>query len=399
MSHDQLPAHSYQQTEIDLIKLVKGLWAEKITILTCIFITGLITTGYIFTLKPIYAASVELTPPLEHQISRIKPIIPTAESDTFLYTPDASLKQQQQLVDLIKRGRNVERGNNENVASTENIKEEISAKDAFILFLSTLESSTHIHYMLTKESELLKTALNIDTSNEGAINDVKLVRKVEYADTKSKQNELEPDSYFLTLNGYDRKTLKTLIIKDINIASQYTTKRIKSYYIGQMNQQLQHTLVEQKAEILSIEKRIKARKWYLNESQKNDISKLKEKLEISSKLENKEQTKKLSATLTTLEKRKSDIFYDTDLLSMLAQKKIIEENTLIPQLQTKIENLRKHNTNIRFSSSAVISPIAPIAPRKILILGLGLVAGLFIGLILAARKYIYKCYSDTEGNS
>ena len=102
MNNDQqtTPSVYYSQAddEIDLIDLCKGLWKEKIVIIATIVTAGLIAIGYLVIAKPTYAVSVELIAPKENIIREMKPIIPTADSDIFLYTPDAPLKQQQELL-------------------------------------------------------------------------------------------------------------------------------------------------------------------------------------------------------------------------------------------------------------------------------------------------------------
>jgi chain length determinant protein (polysaccharide antigen chain regulator) len=388
MNNDQqtTPSVYYSQKddEIDLIDLCKGLWKEKIVIIATIVTAGLIAIGYLVIAKPTYAVSVELITPKENIIREMKPIIPTADSDIFLYTPDAPLKQQQELLDLVKR-----KNQNTNVNATAD-GQNISVKTAFSLFLSTLTSRTHIQNILSSQSEPLKKSLGIDASNDGAINQVNHSRTIEYANTTKKNNDLQPDSYFLTYEGYDRTALKQLILDDINIASASTKELIKDYYVGQLEETLSNSNRQQQAELNSLENRIEARKWFLRASNQSNIKQLQEELNIATTINDKQTEIQIAAKLQNLQQRDKDTFYDNDLLALQAQQQLVTNNAYLSQLTAEIERLNAYSNNVVFSNNIVVAPENSIKPKKILILAISLLLGGFLGFIIAIAKYSYE---------
>lgn len=375
-------SNDYNNDEIDLIELCKGLWQEKTAIIICIAVAGAIALAYLAISKPVYIASIELTKPSESALNKIKPTLTESRSSLFLYTPDAPLQQQQELIDLVQR-------NSQN--SVQESQEDVSSKSTFAAFLSILTSRSQINSLIKNQPELLIQALRIDIDNDGAINSINKLRAIEYPNTKKKSNELAPDSYFLTYEGYDREALKKLITFDVKSASLSTVERLKKHYSEQLRQELDEHTARQKADLGLIEQRIAARKSYLRTTHQANIAQIKEKIDIAKRTLNDKTVTLLSAELQNLKQRSTDTFFDDDLFAMQAQKQLLaNNNTYTSQLDSEIERLESQPSNILFSNNIIVSPESPIKPKNILAITLGIILGGFIGLIIAIGRYAYK---------
>lgn len=380
-------SHNQRDNEIDLVELCQGLWKEKITIFICIILSGLITVTYLLFSKPIYTVSIELTAPKESALSKIKPVISETHSNTFLYTPDAPLKQQHELLDLIQRN------NSNNNKQSSPI---ISQQDAFSIFLSTLSSRSQVYNLLKSQPDILIRSFKIDIDNDGVINNINDSRTIEYPNTLRKNNELEPDSYFLTYNGYDREALKALITHDVNTASLSSIKTIKDFYMVQLNKKLEQHTNQQKADTSSIKNRIEARKQYLRAKYQANLTQIKEKISITKATKNNDTLTLLNAELKNLKQRGNNTFFDDELFAMQAQKQLIMNNPYIPQLTSNIKLLQNHSSDITFTNSIIVAPETPIKPKKAFIIALGAILGGFIGLIIALGQHLSKTPKKLE---
>jgi chain length determinant protein (polysaccharide antigen chain regulator) len=392
MKNDQQPTHQTgghsPNDEIDLIELCKGLWEEKTTIITCVVISSLITVAYLIFARPVYTASIELTAPSESALNKLTPIVSEASSNSFLYTPDAPLRQQQELLDLIQRNK---------PKTTYEAQSDKFAGNAFAIFLSTLASGTQVKRLIQRQADLLTQALNIDINSDGVINTINQLRIIEYPNTLKKNNELKPDSYFLTYEGYDREALKRLIANDATTASTFTISLIKESYIGQLTKTLKSHTRQQKVEIESIKQRIEARKSFLRKSYQAKLTQLKEQIYVAKTIKNNDDAILLSAELENLKQRDNNTFFDDDLFAMQAQRQLLTDQTYAVQLQSEIDLLQKPSPDIQFSNEIIIAPEASIKPEKKFIAALGIILGGLIGLLIALTRYIYKSHKKEKG--
>jgi chain length determinant protein (polysaccharide antigen chain regulator) len=329
----------------------------------------------VFLAKPVYTASIELIPPKNDALNKIKPIIPANRGDIFLYTPDAPLKQQQELLSLLQR------------SGTEHGKESvISAKTAFSLFLNQLESSSQINQLINTHPKLLTEALAIDITTDDNINNILNFRTLEYPNTQKKNNEFKPDTYTFTYEGFNRNTLKALITRDTTIATDLVNEQIKRDYIEQLEQLYKKAEKEQSAELVSLDSRINARQWYLQRNHVANIALKEEELAIAKAINDQAAVANLIATLQQLKQRNENTFYDEDLLAMQAQQRIIANNSTLQQISNEIEKIKNVPIDISYTNDIVITPTAPIKPRKMLILAIGIILGGMLGLFVAIGR-------------
>lgn len=373
---------NYQNDEIDLVELFKGLWQERVTIVICTIVIGLIAGLYAFTAKPVYTASVELLLPNESALNSIKPITPKAQTDAFLYSPDAPLRQQQELINLVQRGNN----------NTTTEYRSFSSEYVFSLFLTTLESTNHIKQLIDDQSSLLTTELQLDFISDDLISNIRKIRTIEYPNTQKKNNALQPNMYALTYEGIDREALRTFIISDIKIAADTTNHLINTYYMEQLKQVSASNEKQKRIELASLDERIAARQWFLQATHKSNIAQLQEELSIAQATENNDAIIELTARLQTLQQRNNDLFYDEDLLSMQAQKRIINSDVFSNQINSEIIRIDNTPLTLNFFSDVVVSPTNPIKPKKRFILVIGLFLGGILGFMIALGRYVYKTY-------
>jgi chain length determinant protein (polysaccharide antigen chain regulator) len=367
--------------EIDLIELCKNLWAERITILVCTMIAVIAAVSYLFLVKPVYTASMELTLPSSDALRAIKPILPNTQENLFLYRPDAPLRQQQELLSLLQ-----EAENNNNLE----INDTFSPGSAFSLFLNQLESPSQINKLINKHPELLTEALTIDITTDNSINTIRQVRTVEYPSTQKKNNSLKPDPYTFTYKGRHINTLKTLIIHDVNIATASTNQLIKMSYLEQLEQLYQEAEKKQLAKTVSLGSRIDTRKWYLQRIHAVKIAQLKEDLIVAKATEDETAAAGLMATLQNLKQRDKNTFYDEELLAMQAQQRITTNNSLLKKMNVEAERIKNEPFDISYSSDIVITLTVPIKPRIMQILAIGIILGGMLGLLIAIGRIMVR---------
>jgi chain length determinant protein (polysaccharide antigen chain regulator) len=381
---EQITTRPEYDDEIDLIEPCKNLWAERITILVCTMIVTAAAVTYLFLAKPVYTAGVELTLPSADRLRVIKPIFPNTQEDLFLYTPDAPLRQQQELLSLLQEAGNKKQPSSDNDNFENN--DTFSSRFAFSLFLNRLESSSQINELINTHPELLTEALTVDINTDNSIPNIQKMRTVEYPNTQKKNNALQPDSYTFTYEGYNRNALKTLISHDIKITAVSTNQLIKRSYLGQLDQLYKETEKKQLAKLASLDKRINARQWYLQRNHAANIALKEEELAIAKAINDQAAVAKLVATLQNLKQRNENTFYDEDLLAMQAQQRIIANNSTLQQIGNEIERIKNEPLDISYSNDIVITPTAPIKPRKMLILAIGIILGGMLGLFVAIGR-------------
>ncbi|MGS2716899.1 Wzz/FepE/Etk N-terminal domain-containing protein [Eionea flava] len=373
--------------EIDLVELIGNLWEERKVFLTGFLLSICIGAAYLALTRPVFVVSAQINPPNSSTLKALKPFIRESTSDILLYVPNAPLRQQQELADLIKRSSE----NQQKAGTYLSERDYTDNTKAFTIFLSELESNAHIYYLLGSHEHLIADALGIkpekSTSTIPAINKVRLI---EYPNTTKKNNELQPDSYLLTLEGYDKEKLELLLREDISKAEQSTTEKIKDYYISELETLIENKNSKQRSDLLSLENRINARKFYLSKSQQTRIAELNERLKIAKIIDDAQNIKTLGAEIQLLSEREKSIFYDEDLLTLEAQKYLVGNDKSSTKMAAELERIKSINEPLRFSDEIIITPTHPIHPKKPLIMALSAILGIIVGLCAAIGRITYR---------
>lgn len=373
--------------EIDLVELIGNLWEEKKVFLAGFLLSICIGAAYLALTKPVFLVSAQINPPNSSTLRTLKPFIRESTSDILLYVPNAPLRQQQELADLIKRSSE----NQQKADISLREQDDIDNTRAFSMFLSELESNAHIYYLLGSHDHLIADAFGIKPEKSAStIPLINKIRLIEYPNTAKKNNELQPDSYLLTLEGYDKEKLELLLREDISKAEKSTTEKIKDYYISELETLVENKNSKQRSDLFSLENRINARKFYLIKSQQTRIAELNEKLKIAKIIDDAKNIKTLEAEIQLLSEREKSIFYDEDLLTLEAQKYLVSNDESSAEMKVELERIKSINEPLRFSDDIIIAPTHPIHPKKPLIMALSAVLGIIIGLCAAIGRIIYR---------
>lgn len=357
--------------EIDLMKLSKQVYAERLYVGYTIALFILVAAAYLFLKKPTYLVSVELFPPRSGDLENIKPLLPKPKLEVSLNEHYGPLEQ---LISLAT-------SNSANALQEAKLLDEdyTSKQHVFSLFLSLLNSNTHISSIL-QEEELISRSFTIAPDDDGAIMKMKHSRRISFQES---DDQLQPNIYSLKMEGYDREALKRLIIMDLQKATQTINEEIKKHYLNLLANQLKSIEVDQQVKLNSLKAKVKIRKQFIQETQKAEIAKLEEQSQIAGLTNNKALQRKLQAEIEVLKQRTPNEIYDKELISMQAQKGLFDEYNLIEQLKTEIERVENYSEKINFSNNIVVAPEAPISPNKPLILLLAAIAGTLLGILIA----------------
>ena len=374
-SRDRL---SRNETELDLLSIFKALSTQSEVIKYSTLIALVVTTSYAFLVAPTYIASAQLTPPYMSDIENIRPSTSEPKSDSFLYTPDASLRQQQELVELVKRGS--ETSNTQGRA--------LKDSDVFSMFLTELSSHSHIHSLAKEDKDLLERALGL-VVDQDLFREVNKKRWVTLSNTEEKINTLEPDSYVLSVTGEDKEALKELLKKDLDLASASILTKIKKHYTNHLNLLIRETSHQQLMEIESLQSKIDARKKYLQQERKMHILQLEEAI-LTGRTISSDNIPQMQAELELLRKRPENTFYDSELNAMAAQRSLLENNPYITHLKSQLDYINSYDLSLSLFNNVFDTPKAPIKPNKPILILIGLIGGFMIGVGIATINLVRK---------
>lgn len=396
MSQTSNTNNTNQNDDIDLTSLILDIWKHKNWIILATILTTTIGTLHILYATPVYRVSAQLNPPPAAELEGLKALSPPNKDTPFLYVPDESFIQQQMILSLM----------GDNLPNKASDKQEITAEKAFTLFLNTLSSHSHITKIAKDNTALLEQALNIP-ADDNLLSNINLYRTIQFPNTIKKINDLAPDSYTITLEGQDRESLQSLLRLDLNVAQQATTKRIKQFFINQIDQEIQIASNRQASKISNLKNEISARKSYLQNSISDKIRELKMAQKIALTLEittpsDKHRTisdkspnylrgtKFLAAEISNLERLDKTKLTDNDLRLMEAQLLLIQNDSRIKSLQHEKERIASKTKSMNFYNHIFEAPETAIAPKKPLILTISILLGMIIGTLIATGKIIFS---------
>jgi LPS O-antigen subunit length determinant protein (WzzB/FepE family) len=382
--------------DIDLIELIKNIWAERTIILTAVLLFSLVGGLYAFTATPIYRVSAQLNLPKQEDITDYKTNISSNSLNPIYSTKNIDIETQE----LLALFNNISKGNGES-----KIIEKKSIEKIFTYFLTTLSSNQHISSVASNHKQLISDAFGI-TVDDNLLKRINSVRNIEYPNTAKKINTLSPDNYTISLTGINREKLSSILKYDLELAAISTTKIIKMEAISELQKTISRLNLERISMLELQDEKIEAHKTYLLSNRKNKIQNLEEAYRIAQSLgiEMPQQQQEieqnsslylrgsllLGMQIAHLKSLNKTTFNDEHLLKLEAHKTLLASNKSISQLNREKERLIAISSTLPLYSIDFDAPKNPIKPRKILIIIISILLGGFIGLFAVLGKILIR---------
>lgn len=356
--------------EIDLFDLWSTLVSEWKAIMLSLAVILAVALGYVLAAKPVYESQAVLIKPYESQLADLK-LLPSVEA-----TPDR----------LYNEFRNQLTGS----AVIEAVLQHPQYKQAIIQsygFTDTTKQTQQISAFLQKK-------LNISLPSNKTHNELQSrfdesIIKLDFIDAKlaalilkflvTKANTLAVDHLMADWKGSLSKQLQAekqkynLIDQEIKLQTQSEILRLKDSFD-----------IAKKLGILSPVNPAKYGEKVQDSRANIDIS-----------MKNALQgywlgTKVLNAEIDRLEARKNNLPYSQVLRDSLAKQRVLEN---------QLNLLRKVTFQTYVYKQPPVQPVEPIKPKKMLILAVAVVLGLFLGIFIALMRGAYKKRQSGQGCS
>jgi chain length determinant protein (polysaccharide antigen chain regulator) len=328
--------------EIDLIELVRGLWAQKWLILG---VTLLVTAGagaYAFLSKPVYEAKLFIMPPTQNSIAELN----------------------------YGRGRSTE-------------LEPYSIKHIYDVFARNLQGES---LRQTFFNEVYLPSLD-DAQRKGALD--RLYERFSRQLTIKGPGKDTPDRFSVTVQGGDpaqatewakayvqraSDAAESELIKNVTAEASVRARNLEQRIVSlrENAQRVREDRIQQLREALKIAEAIGLKTPAMNSTAAVDIT-----VETGNKLDYQRGSQALAAEVEALESRSSDDAFIPDLRS----------------LQMRYSFYRKLGVNSEVISvyrqdGRVEVPESPIKPKKIFILIVGFMVGLFSSVFIALIRFV-----------
>lgn len=330
--------------EIDLIELVRGLWAEKWLI---VGITLLVTVGaaaYAFLSKPVYEAELFIMPPTQNGIAELNyGRGKSTELDTY------SIKH---VYDVFAR----------------NLQGE-SLRQAFFneIYLPSLEESQRrgaldrLYERFSRELVIKGPGKSTPDRFSVAVQGSDPIRATEWA-----------KAYVARASEAAESELIKNVTTEASVKARNLEQRIIS--LREAAQRIREDRIQQLREALKIAESIGLTTSTINSSAAVDIT-----VDAGNKMDYQRGSKALAAEIKALESRTSDDAFISDLRSLQMRYNFYRKLNIDPE---RISVYRQDGN--------VEVPASPIKPRKALILIIGFAAGLVLAGFLALIRMFFK---------
>lgn len=338
MQNDRIDARDAD--EIDLIELVRGLWAQKWLILG---VTLLVTVGagfYAFLSKPVYEAKLFIMPPTQNDIAELNyGRGKSTELDIY------SIKY---VYDVFAR----------------NLQGE-SLRQKFFneVYLPSLSEAERMG-ALDRLYERFSRELAIKGPGKGT-----------------------PDRFSITVQGVDpvkatewarsyvqraSEAAESELVKNVTAEASVRARNLEQRIVSlrENAQRVREDRIQQLREALKIAESIGLTSPAINSTAAVDIT-----VETGNKMDYQRGSKALAAEINALESRSSDDAFIKDLRSLQMRYSFYRKL-----------NIDAESISVYRQDGSVEVPESPIKPRKGLILIIGFVAGTVLGLLIAAIR-------------
>lgn len=341
MQNDRIDAR--RDDEIDLIELVRGLWAQKWLILG---ITLLVTVGaglYAFLSKPVYEAKLFIMPPTQNDIAELN-FGRGKSSELDIYSID-------HVYEVFARNLQAE-----------------SLRQKFFneVYLPSLNESQRegaldqVYVRFSRELVIKRPGKDAPDRYLVAVKNEDPVRATEWAKTYVRLASESAESELI-------KNVKA----EASVRARNLEQRIVS--LRENAQRIREDRVQQLREALHIAQAIGLATPSVNSTAAVDIT-----VDTGSKLDYQRGSKALAAEVDALQARSSDDAFIPDLRSLQMRYYFYSKLNIDPE---SIAVYRQDGT--------VELPESPIKPKKMLILLLGVIAGVLLGCFIALLRILF----------
>ncbi|WNZ80054.1 LPS O-antigen chain length determinant protein WzzB [Pseudomonas sp. P105] len=335
MQNDRIDAR--RDDEIDLIELVRGLWAQKWLILG---ITLLVTVGaglYAFLSKPVYEAKLFIMPPTQNDIAELN----------------------------YGRGKSTEL----------NI---YSIKYVYDVFARNLQGESLRQKFF---NEVYLPSLS-EAERKGALD--RLYERFSRELAIRGPGKGTPDRFSITVQGVDpvratewarnyvqraSEAAESELIKNVTAEASVRARNLEQRIVSlrENAQRVREDRIQQLREALKIAESIGLTSPAINSTAAVDIT-----VETGNKMDYQRGSKALAAEINALESRSSDDAFIKDLRSLQMRYNFYRKLNIDPE-----------GLSVYRQDGSVEVPQSPIKPNKVLIVILGFIAGLVLGGLIA----------------
>ena len=403
-------------TEIDLLDLFHSFWQQKALIAGTVVVAGAIAVGYVLLAQPVYQASTVLRPAAINELDALN------RSEVYKLPPQEALLKVSSALDSYETRLSFFRDHQDLFKPLE--KKGISLEQSFELF-----NRDAINLVLPdpKRADSLSPFIKLELTYPDTINGVEILNGfVEYA-IDSQREQIGAD-------------LKVIINNRLRELDEKITAA-RSAYRSDKQAKIAGLTETDTVQVAKLKDELQALRQQLKTERESRIAQLNEAISIaaslgittpttpsamadeaagsSSRLMRTEitsqtlplyfmGTKALQAERAALLKRTSDDFTDKRVSDIGRELNLLEVNRQVEMLGKRmnedlflknIEPLRAEvarlgNLKTDMSNLVLVSidrkaqtPMYPIKPKKVLIVGFALVLGLLLGLGLATARY------------
>ncbi|UZE07933.1 LPS O-antigen chain length determinant protein WzzB [Pseudomonas corrugata] len=329
--------------EIDLIELVRGLWAQKWLIVGVTLLVTIGAAAYAFLSKPVYEAKLFIMPPTQNGIAEL----------------------------------NYGRGKSTDLDT-------YSIRHVYDVFARNLQAESIRQKFF---NEIYLPSLD-ESQRKGALDRVyerfsrELVVKGPGKDT--------PDRFSVTVQGGDpvratewakayvqraSEAAESELIKNVTTEASVKARNIEQRIVSlrETAQRLREDRIQQLREALKIAEAIGLTTPTINSSAAVDIT-----VDTGSKMDYQRGSKALAAEVNALESRTSDDAFISDLRSLQMRYNFYRKLNIDPE-----------RISVYRQDGSVEVPESPVKPRKALILVLGIMVGLILGGFFALIRFVF----------
>ncbi|AOE64655.1 Wzz/FepE/Etk N-terminal domain-containing protein [Pseudomonas corrugata] len=330
--------------EIDLIELVRGLWAQKWLIVGVTLLVTIGAAAYAFLSKPVYEAKLFIMPPTQNGIAEL----------------------------------NYGRGKSTDLDT-------YSIRHVYDVFARNLQAESIRQKFF---NEIYLPSLD-ESQRKGALDRVyerfsrELVVKGPGKDT--------PDRFSVTVQGGDpvratewakayvqraSEAAESELIKNVTTEASVKARNIEQRIVSlrETAQRLREDRIQQLREALKIAEAIGLTTPTINSSAAVDIT-----VDTGSKMDYQRGSKALAAEVNALESRTSDDAFISDLRSLQMRYNFYRKLNIDPE-----------RISVYRQDGSVEVPESPIKPKKMLIVVLGAITGFILAGFIALIRFVLR---------
>lgn len=348
MQNDRIDTHD--AGEVDLVELVRGLWTQKWLILV---VTLLVTAGaaaYAFLSKPVYEAKLFIMPPTQNGIAELN----------------------------YGRGKSTE-------------LETYSIKHVYDVFARNLQGESlrqnffNEIYLPSLDESQRKGALDRlyeRFSRELAIKGPGKDTPDRFSVTVQSNDPVKATEWVKTYVARASEAAESELIKNVTTEASVRARNLEQRIISlrETAQRIREDRIQQLREALKIADAIGLTTATINSSAAVDIT-----VDAGNKMDYQRGSKALTAEVNALEARTSDDAFISDLRTLQMRYNFYRKLNIDPD-----------RISVYRQDGEVDVPESPIKPKKLLILILGVVAGLVLGGFIALIRFALQRSKDGQ---